>query len=169
MKKLQRSVRVSLAGLLWVFAASWTAGEKIETGELAPNLSATTLRRTTVDLEALRGKIVLLQFWASWCESCIDGMPDLALLYDEHGGDDFEIVGISLDEDPRAARRAIAEFGLSWPQICDALGKESPLARSYGVAGTPRYVLIDRQGLVHAAYVRPSELEAKLRALLESR
>ena len=169
MKNPWRSVRVCLASLLWVFAASWSAGGEIEPGNPAPALSATTLRRATVDLEDLRGKVVLLQFWASWCETCIDGMPGLTSLYDEFGGDDFEIVGVSLDEDPRAARRAIAEFGLSWPQICDELGKESPLARSYAVSGTPRYILIDRQGLVSAAYVRPSELETKVRALLESR
>ena len=158
-----------LGSLLWVFATSWSATGGIEPGNPAPTLSETTLRRTTVDLEDLRGKVVLLQFWASWCETCIDGMPGLTALYDEYGGDDFEIVGVSLDEDPRAARRAIAEFGLSWPQICDELGKESPLARSYSVSGTPRYILIDRQGLVSAAYVRPSELETKVRALLESR
>jgi len=152
-----------------MLVASWSAGEEIGPGDPAPPLSATTLRRTAVDLEDLRGKVVLLQFWASWCKSCVDGMPELSALYDEHGGENFEIVGISLDEDARAARRVIAEFGLAWPQICDRLGKESPLARSYAVRGTPRFVLIDRQGRVSAAYVRPSELETKVRALLGSR
>lgn len=169
MKNLPLPARVFLASLLCAFASTWSTGAEIRPGNPAPAVSATTLRRTAVDLEDLRGKVVLLQFWASWCESCIDGMPDLVTLYAEHGGDDFEIVGVSLDEDPRAARRAIAEFGLSWPQICDELGKESPLARSYGVLGTPRFVLIDRRGLIHTSYVRPSELETKVRELLESR
>ncbi len=155
--------------MIGALAPSWAASAEIERGFPAPALSAETLRRTRVDLEDLRGKVVLLQFWASWCESCIDAMPGLTALYDELGGTDFEIVGISLDEDSKAARRAVAEFGLSWPQICDGLGKASPLARSYGVRGTPRFVLIDREGRVRQAYVRPGELDATVRALLEPR
>lgn len=151
-----------------ILAAPCVGGESPAPGDPAPPLSADTLRRTHVDLEDLQGKIVLLQFWASWCATCVDEMPELRALYEAHAEDGFEIVGVSLDENPRDARRTIAEFGLPWPQICDGLGKQSPVARSYDVKGTPRYVLIDRDGLVSAPFVRPSELPAAVRALLES-
>ena len=156
-------------GVLLVGSLLPTAAAKPpEAGDEAIPFVAETLRRTTVDSDDLRGKVVVLQFWASWCASCIDGMPALYALYDEHSGDDFEIVGISLDEDPRAARRVIAEFGLSWPQICDGQGKNTELASSYEVSGTPRFVLVGRDGRVHAPYVRPSELESAVSALLDS-
>lgn len=132
----------------------------------APSFSATTLHHGDLALEDLGGRVVLLEFWASWCTGCIEGLPQLRALYERHAGAGFEIVGISLDEDLRAWRRAVARHEIPWPQTCDGMGKQSPLARSFDVRGTPRFVLIDRQGRVAADYVRPSELERAVRELL---
>ena len=137
-------------------------------GDEAIPFVAETLRRQVVDSDELLGKVVVLQFWASWCASCVEGMPDLRDLHDGLSGEEFEIVGISLDEDPRAARRVISEFGLTWPQVCDGKGKNGDLALSYAVRGTPRFVVIGRDGRVHAPSVRPSELESVVSSLLDS-
>ena len=152
------------AGTLLVAAALIVSPVRAATP--APTFAATTLHHGELALEDLHGKVVLLEFWASWCSSCIEGLPAVKALYEEHSGEGFEIVGISLDEDPKALRRAVAEHELPWPQICDGKGKESPLAKSFHVRGTPRYVLIDREGLVAAEYVKPSELEHTVRELL---
>jgi peroxiredoxin len=134
--------------------------------EEAPLFSAMTLKHGELSLADLEGKVVLLQFWASWCASCIANIPDLKAIYEEQAAHGFEIVGISLDETVKDARRAVAEHGISWPQICDGQGKESPPARLYGVLGTPRYILIDRKGGLAARYVRAGELEERLLELL---
>ena len=68
----------------------------------APAFTVTTLHDGELALEDLGGKVVLLQFWASWCGSCIRGLPAIRSLYEQHAGEHFEIVGISLDEDPKA-------------------------------------------------------------------
>ena len=145
-----------------------TTPKSLQKGDAAVPFVAETLRRQTIDLEDHRGKVVLLQFWASWCSGCVEGLPDLRALYEKHSRNGFEIVGISLDEDPRAARRTLAEFGVSWPQVCDGKGHDGDIATRYGVRGTPRFVLIGRDGRIQAPYVRPSELDHAVSALLES-
>jgi peroxiredoxin len=96
----------------------------------------------------------------------VANIPALKSLYAEHGARGFEIIGISLDEEIKDARRAVAEQGMSWPQVCDGEGTDSPVARRYEVQGSPRYVLINRSGAVAASYVRAGEIEQRLIPLL---
>jgi thiol-disulfide isomerase/thioredoxin len=162
---------VKLSSLLLIVAAMLLGGP-ISAEEMpharpeAAPISGTSFEHGELSLTDLRGKVVLLQFWASWCPTCLKGLPGIERLYEQHADQGFEIVGISLDEEAKDARRAIAEFNLSWPQLCDGLGKASPLAKGYDVRGTPRYILIDREGRIAAAYVKPSELEQRVRELL---
>ena len=148
-----------MASLAFVVLLPAGAGE-------APGFTAETLRHESLSIDDYRGKVVLLQFWASWCKSCIASIASLQSLYEKHGDRGFEIIGISLDEAIEDARRAVAEQGMSWPQVCDGRGKDSPVARRYDVKGTPHYVLIDRDGAVAAPYVRAGEIEQRLTPLL---
>jgi len=153
-----------LAALTWGAPISVAAGPTA--GRLAPPIEGETLRHVPFSLATERGNVVLLQFWASWCVSCIDALPDLQTLRAEHAEQGFEIVGISLDEDLRDARRAIAEHRVDWPQFCDGKGGDSPLAQRYGVTGTPRYFLIDRDGRLAPNPVARRDLAARVAALL---
>ncbi len=164
-RRLESST-LSLALTLLLLVLPAMPDQATEPRRPAPVFAGATLGHGELASGDLLGKVVLLEFWASWCVSCIDGLPEVKALYAAHAGEGFEIVGISLDEEPRAARRAVAEHELPWPQICDGQGKQSPLALSYDVRGTPRFVLIDPQGRVAAEYVKPSQLEHKILELL---
>lgn len=163
-----RIVRVRIPLLLLLLSLPLAAADRPGVGDPAPPLSGPTLQRGTVDLADLRGRVVLLQFWASYCRTCTDNVPKLAELRATYG-DDLEIVGVSLDAVPGEARKAVAEHGIEWPVLFDGKGTRSPWARAYGVRGTPRYVLIDREGNVADPMVKPSELERALRAELAER
>jgi peroxiredoxin len=166
-------VSLFLSLLLLVATTAGAAAERDDeaplpaTRPLAADFSAESLEHREIALSALRGKVVLLQYWASWCPTCVAEFPALRRLHAEHAEAGLEIVGISLDEEIKDARRAVARHEMHWPQICDGLGKDSPLATRYDVRGTPRYVLIDRQGRVAAAYLKPSELERRVREIME--
>ena len=157
---------IGILAVVLALTAEVAIADELQPGDPAPEISGESISHGEISLEGLEGKVVLLQFWASWCTTCIDGMPALKSLYTDLAGDDFEMLGVSLDEDMRAVRRAIAIHKISWPQLCDGKGTLSETARAYRVLGTPRFVLIDREGNVAASYVKPADIENELKALL---
>jgi peroxiredoxin len=151
------------------FSSAARAEDKLEAGMAAPSFAAQTLKRQDISLDALRGKVVLLHFWASWCKGCLSQFPEFRTIYDEHGGDAFEIVGISLDDEIKDARRAVSTHRMSWPQICDGKGVDSPVASSYDIHGTARHILIDACGVVTDLYVKPENIEKQVLELIASK
>jgi thiol-disulfide isomerase/thioredoxin len=114
-------------------------------------------------LSALKGKVVLIDFWASWCGPCRRENPNVVKLYKKYKSKGFEIFSVSLDEDPKAWKQAIAQDGLSWPNhVSDLLGWQTPLIQSYRFDGIPHTVLLDRKGQILSTGLRGSELEQKL-------
>ena len=142
---------------------------RLQVGDVAPPILAETMRNGEFDLSELEGEVVLLQFWASWCQSCIAEMPNVAQLHAEFGESGLEIISISLDDEPKDARRAVSQQRMVWRQIVEGQGKESPLAKSYGVHGTPYFVLIGRDGGILAPVVKPSELAERVREAIASK
>ena len=139
-------------------------------GEEAPLFEARTTDGRTIDLKGLRGKVVLLDFWATWCPMCRAEMPSLVETYVQRAkGGKFEILGISVDEDIGLVPRFAASRGLPWPQT--ALGPEArnPIARLYNVHSTPMTVLVDADGRIAAVNLLGEQLEKKLAELLGER
>jgi thiol-disulfide isomerase/thioredoxin len=122
-------------------------------------------RRWTSD--ALQGRVVLIDFWASWCAPCLEQMPHLRRLRETHGSDKFEIVAVSLD---RSNRREIVSWiqrqRLDWPQIHDGRAFNGSTARLFGVSALPASLLLNRDGMVVAANLRGPALERALAQLL---
>jgi peroxiredoxin len=122
-------------------------------------------------LEDLRGRVVLLNFWATWCKPCEDEMPAMERLYRTLGGPEFELVAISVDTDAGAVTRFRDRLGLSFPILLDP---GSEVSRRYQTTGYPESFLIDRSGnLASARFVGPRqwdepEYESLVRRLLES-
>jgi peroxiredoxin len=138
-----------------------------QVGKEAPNFQATTTDGRTIELRALRGKVVLLDFWATWCPLCRGEMPRLTEMYAERAkGGKFEIVGVSVDEDVGLVPRFAASRGLVWPQT--ALGPEArnPIAKLYNAHSTPMTVLVDAEGRIAAVNVLGEELRAKVAELI---
>lgn len=121
----------------------------------------------TVDLSSYRGKLVLIQYWATWCEPCVQDMERIKELYQKYGGRNFEIIGVSLDESPATVRKFLAENRFPWKQIHEPGGLDSRLADEMGVMTLPLMVLVDQKGNVidHSVFV--AELEAELKRLSE--
>ncbi|MDL2244078.1 AhpC/TSA family protein [Parabacteroides sp. OttesenSCG-928-J18] len=114
-----------------------------------------------------KGKVVLVDFWASWCPPCRADMPHLVALYKEYANHDFEIVGVSLDRTDEAWKKGIADLHITWPQMSDLKFWHNEAATLYGVNSIPHTVLIDKDGTIIAKNLRGKALEEKLREVLK--
>lgn len=114
-----------------------------------------------------KGKVVLVDFWASWCGPCIKEMPNVVAAYQKYKSKGFEIVGISLDDDKSKWTAAIKSLNMAWPQMSDLKGWESQLSAPYNVTSIPFTVLIDKDGTIVAENLRGQELDKKLSELLK--
>ena len=114
-----------------------------------------------------KGKYVLIDFWASWCQPCRVANPYVVELYNKYKDKGFEIVGVSLDQDREQWIKAIADDELAWPQMSDLKFWLSEGAKSYAVSSIPHTVLLDKDGKILARGLHLSELEEKLAELFE--
>lgn len=109
-----------------------------------------------------KGKVVLVDFWASWCGPCRQEMPNLVEVYAKNKGKNFEIVGVSLDKDGAAWKEAIKNMKMTWPQMSDLKFWQSEGAQLYAVNSIPHTVLIDGEGTIIARGLHGEELQAKI-------
>ena len=136
-------------------------------GEQAPDFTVTTLTDKQVKLSDLRGKVVLLDFWATWCTPCIAELPNLQRAYDEFGQDgEFVLLGISLDAEADTMRAFLKDRQLPWEQAVLGPAEINPVALKYFVTGVPATFLIDREGKVVGRDLRGLALHQALRGQL---
>jgi peroxiredoxin len=117
----------------------------LNVGDPAPEAVLETLDGDHIWLSRLRGKVVVLDFWATWCGPCVEGLPALRQLAQERGGQPFALLSVSGDSNGRQLREFVARHGLSWTQCWDGNGT---VQRQFGVSGFPTYYLIDTAGRV---------------------
>jgi len=143
------------------------ANPKLANASLAPGFNVKSISGDKLSLEELKGKIVLLDFWATWCGPCREEMPFVKDIWKKYGGDRFVIVGISLDRDRGALNRYLEKEGIAWPQVYDASGLDSRVSRLYGVHAIPHTVLIDQDGVIRAVGLRSGALSSKIGELIK--
>ena len=136
-------------------------------GQTAADLTLPDLNGKMVSLSELKGKVVLIDFWASWCGPCIHNNPKLVKLYNKYHGKVLEIYGISLDEDMDSWKKAVRHDRLAWVQVIDDRGWDAASASKYGVDMIPSSFLIDRQGVIRSVNAEGPELENSVRDLLK--
>jgi len=153
--------------MTFALIASGAFAAEVEVGKPAPEFQvAKTLDGKPARIEDFRGKVLLLDFWATWCGPCRSALPNVYDLYQKYHEKGFEILGISLDRDILKLKSFIAQYGLPWPQVCDGKVWDSAPADLYGVSAIPHTVLIDGKGVVRAIDPHGEELEGLVTGLL---
>jgi peroxiredoxin len=136
-------------------------------GGLAPDFAMNQVDGTELKLSDLRGKVVLVDFWASWCRPCRLANPEVVALYAKYKDQGFEILGISLDRNTAAWEKAIEKDNLTWYHVSDLKGWQNAAAQLYGVRSIPQTLLIDAEGKIIARNLKGAALEAKLKEIFE--
>jgi peroxiredoxin len=137
-------------------------------GALAPDFTQNDVNDVPVQLSSLRGKYVLIDFWASWCGPCRQENPNVVKIYNKYKGKGFTVLGVSLDRPNGKADwlAAIKSDGLTWTQVSDLKYWGNLAARLYGVQSIPQNFLIDPQGKIVAKGLRGDDLDNALEKLL---
>ena len=106
----------------------------------------TALDGREVDLSKMKGKVVLIDFWATWCEPCVLEIPSVKKTYNALHAKGFEIIRISMDSDNKKLEDFIAKSDMPWPQFFDGKGWQTSLAKEHGISSIPAMWLIDKEG-----------------------
>jgi peroxiredoxin len=133
---------------------------KLAVGTTFPDFTEKDLDGKPLSIANYKGKIVLIDFWATWCGPCVKELPNVLKTYEKHHAQGFEIIGISLDNEEKALRDFIKSKNMTWVQYFDGKGWQSKLAGIYGVNSIPATYLLDGTGKILGKNLRGDELEA---------
>ena len=136
-------------------------------GKKAIDFNMKDLNGNDLSLEQYRGKVILLDFWAVWCGPCIAEMPNVKQVYDKYKDDNFQIIGISLDQSRDKLVDYLEKEGITWPQFFDGNGWQNQVAKMYGIRAIPHMYLIDGEGVVRKSDVRGPALEPAVAELIQ--
>jgi cytochrome c biogenesis protein CcmG, thiol:disulfide interchange protein DsbE len=172
---MERTARSRTAGSLLILslllllfsAAAQTATRGAGVGHSAPNFSRADLSHRKIVLSSYRGKVVLLNFWATWCAPCLTEMPTFAEWQKQYGSGNFQVIGISMDDTTPEVIATVSRLKLNYPVL---MGDEYLGADYGGVLGLPVTFLIDREGKIRARYQGDSltRINCDIQNLLQS-
>ena len=131
-------------------------------------IEGVTLDGQVFDGKQYAGKVILIDFWATWCVPCLEEIPRLKTLYEKYHGKGFEIVGISVDEDLKVLEEGLAKHRFPWMILADKKLTESgkmTMGNRFAISGVPRCILVGRDGKVVSVEARGEILEAELQRL----
>jgi peroxiredoxin len=170
---MRHAMNTNLAHRWWLSlllaAAAVTASAAVQPSATAPDFTLRSVGGANLRLAEQRGQVVLVNFWATWCGPCRQEMPHLNRLYDKYRSAGFVLLGVNIDDDPRAAADLAAKLGVHFPVLLDT---DKKVSRAYDMSAMPATLLIDRDGRVrhiHRGYRDGVErtYEEQVRGLLK--
>ncbi len=141
---------------------------RVAVGSVAPEISLPDTSGKEVTLSSFKGKVVLIDFWASWCGPCRASLPNVVKMYNKYHDKNFTVLSISLDKDKDAWIEAIHKFGLKWTNISDLKYWDSKVVKLYNFDGIPFTVLVSADGKIAAKNLNEEDLDAEIGHLVES-
>jgi len=127
-------------------------------GAVFPDFQVQDLAGKPLSVSALKGKVVLVDFWATWCGPCVGELPNVRAIYEKYHGSGFDIIGVSLDKDRVALDAFLKAQNVTWPQYFDGQGWQNQLAQKYGIDSIPATFLLGRDGKIIAKGLRGEAL-----------
>jgi len=160
MEELVGKLRSSIRSSVYVVALRKliTDMQMVEVGGDAPDFALPDSSGQPISLSSFRGKVVLLDFWASWCGPCRMENPNLLKCYERFHPEGFEVLGVSIDDNREGWIRAVKSDSLPWTNLCDLKAWNGPVARRYMLISVPHNLLLDRNGRVVATDLYGSSL-----------
>jgi cytochrome c biogenesis protein CcmG/thiol:disulfide interchange protein DsbE len=156
-----------IRGILAVLLLAFVVAIPARAADPAPNFSLTTGEGKTVDLSKLKGKVVVVNFWATWCGPCRSEIPGMLEVYDKYKSKGLEIVGISLDRDGwKVVRPYVEKTKMTYPVV---LGDESVVKAYGGIEAIPTTFVVDKKGNIvekHVGYMSKEDFEKKVKKVL---
>jgi peroxiredoxin len=158
-----------VVGLLLLAACGGSGpglSEGISEGDLAPDFRLETLDGNQMSLQDQRGKVVLINFWATWCDPCRAEIPDIEAVYQARRDEGFTVLGVNSHETPGSIAPFAIWMGISYPILIDENGR---VEKTYRLVGLPMSLIVDQEGIIqvrHVGLLTQAQLEKYLAALL---
>jgi thiol-disulfide isomerase/thioredoxin len=151
----------------FVLAGRETSLAEVDVGQAAPEIVAENGSGVAIKLSSLKGRVVLVNFTATWCGPCSQELPKLMKVYNTYHGKGLEILSVFLDQDRLAVEHYIKDHKVPWPYSFDGKGWENTTAREWGVSGVPTDPVVDKSGLVVEDNVRGDRIETAVEKYLK--
>jgi thiol-disulfide isomerase/thioredoxin len=137
-------------------------------GQKFPDFNETDIAGQPLSVAAHRGRVTMIDFWATWCPPCRAEMPNVIATYNQYSAQGFDIIGVSLDGDQNKVVQFTQAQGMAWPQYFDGQGWDNKLAKKYGIRSIPMDYLLNRHGIIIGKGLRGEELgQAVAKAVAE--
>jgi peroxiredoxin len=145
---------------------AFISNAQVKIDQVAPEISLPGVKDKIINLSAFKGKVVLLDFWASWCAPCRASIPGVIKLYKKYKAQGFEVFGVSIDTKKKEWIKAISQDKINYTQVIDIGGFYSPTSEKYGLDQIPTSFLLDKTGKIVAIDLSGDKLENKIKELL---